>query len=161
MNYNDQYLNQVEASVLGSSALSGGSVESVDPYQALLQNALLHFSQYSAQRTGRSAVLGDYPDPMTISYHVHPQGNVQAEGAADSKGQRTAELRRITPGELRSMTAYHESNRAELIFELAKDIRRSNFSDIDKRWLRNIERSLIDGDLTSFQTISAANCSPG
>lgn len=121
--YYDQYLNQVEAFVFGSSALSGGNMESVDPHQALLNNALLHFSQYSAQRTGRSAVLGDYPDPMTISYHDHP------------------------------MTAYHESNRAELIFELAKNVRRSNLSDLDKRSLRHMERSLIDGDLSSFENI--------
>lgn len=68
-----------------------------------------------------------------------------------SPSEEYEELHRLDPIALHAWKVEHENHRAELIMELAKNIRRKNISDEDKRSLRRLEMYIVDGDLPSFE----------
>lgn len=68
-----------------------------------------------------------------------------------SPSEEYEELHRLDPIALHAWKVEHENHRAELIMQLAKNIRTKTIADEDKRSLRRLEMYIVDGDLPSFE----------
>lgn len=154
MTYYNETTSQFAYQALKSYEYSPDAADKVSASQLLLDDALKHFSQTVSQRArtvqrrrAHSDSQGQTPESTETSDNPGDSGEVP--GLFRAQGE--IRLKRISPEEMRRMKEEHESNRAQLVFELSRDIQKSQLSDTDKGYLRRLERALIDGNLKSFE----------